>query len=133
MNHCNKIPNQRKDRNARKIMHKMRRSRNYGTCPLIFVWYNAGQCPYVPFNVLEETKLGSISHYNGLACISFKINFGSSGINSKKLGLRSRQEGVQHVNHTCYNYGTLLMTLGFDRKFKDYWRSGCSSGYQICF
>lgn len=50
---------------------------------LIFDWYNAGQCPYVLFNVLEETKLGSISQYKGLACISFKINFGSSGINSK--------------------------------------------------
>lgn len=36
MNHCNKIPNQRKDRNARKVMHKMQRSRNYGTCPFNF-------------------------------------------------------------------------------------------------
>lgn len=31
---------------------------------LIFDWYNAGQWPYL-FNVLEETKLGSISQYKG--------------------------------------------------------------------
>lgn len=101
---------------------------------LIFDWYNAGQCPYVLFNVSGETTLGSISQYKGWLVSVSKSILGLVESTPSKLGLRSRQE---KVCSTLIIHATIMEHfLGLSALTENSSNIGevdAAVGFQICF
>lgn len=100
---------------------------------LIFDWYNAGQCPYVLFNVLKRNLDPFLSKRGWLVSVSKSI-LGLVESTPSKLGLRSRQE---KVCNTLIIHATIMAHfLGLSALTENSSNIGevnAAVGFQICF